>query len=254
MSLIWKGKQGVVLVREEPQFDAETGILQFEQTWVGSKAAVFGYANELQESGYSFRVSNDGPVYSVITRLPQNNPATENLDRWEIATQSVDKSIFEHDTIIAAAAAYDATLSANQDTFKKAVTDAADAQASFVADSVFGKCVRHLRAGVTGFQRDFITLRRFRQVDSAYAVGASGKFNIGDDSLIYSTAQLNVPQDVAFALPNTPSDPSEDFSWGWKRTGQRVEIVGINYEQTVELLFAPWSTLVYSASGGNLAW
>ena len=118
---------------------------------------------------------------------------------------------------------------------------------------LFKNVVRHLRSGVTGYQIDFVTLRRFRQIDLTYAY-AGGKMSLSDGQIVYSTAQLNLPSNVTFTLPSTPSDPSADFSWGWRLRGQRVELQGNYAEQVVELVFAPWSTLAYTNATGNLDW
>ena len=81
-------------------------------------------------------------------------------------------------------------------------------------------------------------------------------FQLNTDTglLIYSTAQLGVPDVIYFALPGTPPDISALAHWGWRKRSQRVELVGSFVEQTVELAFAPWSTLAYANSGSDLAW
>ena len=82
----------------------------------------------------------------------------------------------------------------------------------------------------------------------------SYRINLDAGLYIYSTGQLGLPQSVAFGLPITPPEISTLFAWGWRKRSQRVEIVGSFAEQTVELLFAPWSLLAYSTSTNNLAW
>lgn len=258
-SPIIKGQQSIVLISEEPVFNAETGLLEVERTWEGAKVAVFSFAEQLAQDHFTYRISNNGALSRVTARIPQvDTTQLADQDRWEISTESVDKSIFEHESVIVQASSYDTTISDGAPTFKKAVEDAAEAQADFPGtgtdpNQVFAACVRHLRAGVTGYQRDFLLIRRFRKIDLTYGY-SGGRFNLGDDALIYTTGQLQLPANVAFAIPATPTDPSSDFSWGWKRRGQRVEIVGTTVEQTVELLFAPWSTLLYIRSGANLDW
>lgn len=252
MSALFKGYQGLTLISEEPAFDAETGQRQFDVTWAASKAVIFGFANDLEADNVSYRVGNNGPVYFITARVPQNQPIQEDLDRYEISTESQDKSIFEHPTVIEDAATFDAAAASAADTYRKRAEDAVQAQ-DVGPTATFGSVVRHLKNGVTGFQVDFIVLRRFRKIDLTYAY-AAGKFSLDDGSFIYSTAQLNLPANVAFALPATPADPSVDYAWGWKRRGQRVEIVGVYVEQTVELVFAPWSTLTYSNATGPLDW
>lgn len=262
MSALFKGRQNASLVSEEPAFDAETGARQFDQTFAGSKDVIYGLARSFEEDNLSYRISNQGPVYSIVVRVPEIDATQELLDRYEISTESEEKSIFEHPSVIVAAAEWDTGPGALLSSFKKLAEDAADdnsgyslASASISAETqaTFQSVVRHLRSKAVGYQIDFITLRRFRQIDITYAY-SGGRFNLDDGSRIYSTAQLNLPASVAFSLPATPSDPSADYSWGWKRRGQRVEIVGTLIEQTVELVFAPWSTLLYENATGNLNW
>jgi hypothetical protein len=257
MSATFKGRAGLTVVSEEPTWDAETGIGQYELTVAGSKRAIFGYARELELEGISYRMSNSGPLYTLTTRVP-TLLSTEigELDRWEISTESQDKSIFEHPIIIQDAATYDAQLTAGQRTYRQWALDAVDGK---VTADVAGawpyqeSVIRHLKNGATGYQVDFIVLRRTRKVDITTA-NTIGKMNLSDGSYIYSTAQLQLPADVAFSLPSTPTAPSVDYAWGWKRRGQRAEIVGMFVEQTIELVFAPWSTLLYSNSASNFNW
>lgn len=261
MSAVWKGYPGVVMISEEPFFDAETGVREFDQTLVGSKAAIYALAYDVEGAGMSYHISNSGPVYSIVVRVPANNPATELLDRYEIVTESDERSLFENPALIADAEIYDSEIDDGEDTYRKVVEDSVEQPRSFVvpngaatgfADRLLS-AVRHLRAGVTGMQVDFIVLRRFRQLDLHYANNA-GKISLRAGSFIYTTGQLNLPASVAFTLPATPAAPSADYTWGWKLRGQRVDLVGTMAEQTFELVFAPWSNLLYEASGSNLDW
>lgn len=260
MSANFKGRQNASLISEEPAFDAETGATQFDQTFAGSKEVIFGLARSFEEDGISYRVSNTGPVYSIVARVPQIQSIPP--DRYEISTESQDKSIFEHPDVIFDAADYDEAVGSGaqfyRDLCEKSVHEPQQINDGNFSDPVnqratMEKVIRHLKNGATGFQIDFIVLRRFRQVDIKFA-NAGGKFNLADSSLLYSTAQLNLPQEVAFQLPASPADPSTDYSWRWKRRGQRVELVGTLVEQTVELVFAPWSTLLYTNATGDLNW
>lgn len=251
MSAIFKGTTGPVLVSDEPFFDAETGIKYFDRTWAGSQAAVFGLAQDLENQNISYQTFQGGPVYTITARVPWTLPDEIEPDRYEITTEAADKSIFEFPTVIDDAEAYDAALADGALTYRKRVEEAVNEE-DIGPTSTFQSVVRHLKAGVTGWQIDFLTLRRFRRVNLAYAY-AAGKFNLSDGSLIYSTGQLNLPASVAFSLPTTPAGTT-DFEWGWRKRGQRVDILGNFAEQTVELVFAPWSTFLYTSSGGNLIW
>jgi len=122
-------------------------------------------------------------------------------------------------------------------------------------EAIFELVVQSLRDGVTSYETDYVVMRRFRRLSQDFAIGASGKFDLDTSLLLYTTAQLGVPNNVAFVLPAAPADFGDGmYKWRWKRRSQRVEIVGGYVEQTVEFLFAPWSTLFYSDSGNAFAW
>lgn len=257
MSSTWKGYGGVVIVSREPVHDAGTGVEFEDRTWAGSQNAILGLGVTLRNQGVSYRISKvDGPVYALSARVPINEPTEENLDRYEITTEGQEKSIFELPGIAADAETHDSASAEGSDTYReKAEASVRKKQVAITGVDVnlFAELVRNLKAGVTGFQIDFVVLRRVRSIDLEYAYSA-GKVTLDGGLTFYSTAQLNLPSDVAFSLPATPYTTSSDYSWGWRKRGQRVEIVGNYAEQTFELVFAPWSLLVYSASVVNLDW
>lgn len=251
---IFKGYAGVTVNAEEPFYDAETDTLVVDVTYKGARNAIFDVGNDLQAQGVSYQCSQDGPVYSLRARLGTNIGVDTPPDRYEISTEAQDKSIFEHPSAIQAANEYDSALTSDgAETWREVAEKAVSERVSGATSGVIGSVIRHLRTGVTGWQVDFIVLRRFRQVSLEYAQ-AAGKITLDDGQYIYTTAQLALPETVYFNLPTTPSDPSDDYSWGWRKRGQRVEIVGNFAEQTVELVFAPWSTFLYSNASGNLSW
>lgn len=254
MSAIWKGTVGPVVVSEEIYHDAETGNVSVDITYQGSRDAIFGLSVEFENQRVSFQTSQSGPVHTLTARIPTIiNTGEAPPDRYEISTESMDKDIFEHPTILTDSEDYDSALASNADTYRKRAEDAVSVY-DIGPTSTFQSVVRHLKGGVTGFQIDFLVLRRFRKVALEYGYGAAGRITLDSGLYIYTTGQLNLPQSVAFTLPSTPAAPSSDYSWGWRKRGQRVEIVGNYAEQTVELVFAPWSTLLYSDASGNLDW
>lgn len=262
MSAIFKGQQSVVLVSDEPYFDAEQGIEYRDQTFAGSKLAIYGLGASLKAINRTYRISHSGgAVYTLTVRLNFSEPAIENLDRYEISTESVEKSIFEFPSVIAAAEIYDGLLTEDgQETFRevcekgvRTLTQTLPVSPGQDVIYIMNTVIRHLRNGVTGFQFDAILLRRIRRVDLTYAY-AGGQINLDEGQTIYSTEQLALPINIGFVVPNTPSDPSDDYSWGWKIRGQRMDIIGSEAEQVFELLFAPWSTLMYDNAIGPLDW
>lgn len=263
MSYVVKGAQIPVLVSTFPQYNAETKTYSFEYEYRGTEGAIRGLEPQLRSRNLSYRISHDGPVWTLIVSQPLQD-IEEDLDRWEVSTESVEKSLFELPDIVAIAESYDASRAATTSpTFRNEVETAVDtgytdsfttylaSQTQVVRNSV-GKIISHLKAGATGWQLDLVSLRRTRRMEQYQAVGY--QLNLDTGLYVYSTAQLNLPAAVAFAVPATPADISDLFAWGWRKRSQRVELVGSYVEQTVELLFAPWSTLAYSPASSNLVW
>jgi hypothetical protein len=256
MSASWKGTLQVVLISEEPGYIADSGVEWVDRTWAGRKDAILGWAADLKESGIGYNITAQPPVYLCSARVPVNEPTEVlALDRYEITTEAQDKSIFELPGVIEEMLAYDASIAESAETYKARAERYVDKGLSYDLPGfpLFGKVVRHLRNGVTGYQIDFLTLRRYRQIDQSYAY-AGGKMTLSDGLVIYSSSQLNLPANVAFTLPITPADIGADYTWGWRMRGQRVEIVGNYAEQVVELVFAPWSLLAYEPATVNLNW
>lgn len=260
MSATWKGTLQIVLTSDEPYFDPATGIKYTDRIWEGREDVVRGWANELEQSGIGYQIfAKNPPVFGISARIPINEPTSEVLDRYEITTEAQDKSIFEIPDIIADADTYDAGIANGADTYREIAEECARKKRATPTSTVpgfgarFERIVRNLRAGVTGFQIDFLTLRRFRQIEQSYGY-ASGRMNLKDGLSIYTTAQLNLPASVAFQIPDAPTNPGTDYLWGWRVRGQRVELQGNTVEQVVELVFAPWTLAAYSASSTNLNW
>lgn len=265
MSAIFKGRQSATLISEEPAFDAATGVTEFDQTFAGSKLAIFAMAQQFKEDGVSYRVTNNGPVYVITARVPQ--AFETDPDRYEIFTESAALSIFSLPDVQADAEDYDAELSAGARTYRQVAEESVD-ETQVIDTTTFTPAtaaaqlarmqsvIRHLRAGVTGYEEDNLALVRFRQIDNAYATG-TGKFNLRGSRIIYTTSQLNLPSDIAFTLTDLPTGTdglTQDYRWGWRLRGQRVERIGSLTEQTIHLTYAAWSLLAYVDANGNLNW
>lgn len=250
---IIKGTALPVLVSDNPTYLSETRQFIREIEYRGPEAAIRGLQQQFINAGYSYRIINDGPVFSIFVNIA-DQVVDEQLDRWEVFTESTEKSIFEIPAVVDDAANWDASINDGEPTFKDeceaAVTrkDTAAFGIGVTAESV----IKLLRTGTTGWQLDLVGLRRTRTIQAGTV--ASFQITLDTGLFVYSTAQLNLPPAVAFAVPVTPSAISDVFVWGWRKRSQRVEIVGSFVEQTVELLLAPWSTLAYQAASGNLIW
>lgn len=257
MSAKWKGTLQIVLVSDEPFYDPSSGLQYTDRIWAGKEEAIKGFANDLEEEGIGYQISASPPIFMISARIPISDATIDIPDRYEISTEAQDKSIFELPGVVEEIIRYDASIAETAETYKSRAERFVDKGLTYVFDDInfplFGKVVRHLRNGVTGFQTDYVVLRRMRQIDLSYGY-SGGRMNLSDGLLIFTTAQLNLPSEVGFVVPSTPTDPSADYAWGWKVRGQRVELVGNYMEQVVELVFAPWSTLAYELSSSNLSW
>jgi hypothetical protein len=257
---IWKGTQGPLVENVEAQFDAETRTYNKRTTYNGSRTAIAGIELDFQSTGISYDVRNNGPVYTLSTRVPSNDAAVDELDRYEIGTETGEIEIWQVPSVVTAADEWDVAHPLTPTWRKLAeqiATDPSQVDVAYPLTDTFNDVVKNLKAGVNHFPVDFLVLRRFRKISQDYSTGAAGKFLLTDGTRIYTTSQLNLPSNVAFVLPSAPAtNPAFDdlFQWGWRRRSQQVQIVGAWVEQHVELLFAPHSLLYYSVGTGNLNW
>ena len=264
MSYVVKGNPGPIQVGTFPKYDAETKTTTYRYEYRGIESAIRGLEFGLRDRGWSYQIDHDGPVWRLTTEEPIFD-AQEDVDRWEIYTESTEKSLFELPRVAAVAGVFDSSAAASDsDSYKKTVeTLVENPGTTFLADAgterriVTDSLVAHLRSGVTGWQLDLIVLRRTRRVER-YNANNGIRLNLDTGLILYTTSQLNLPLDVAFALPSAPDDViygSETLAkWRWRRRSQRTEYIGNFAEHTIELVFAPWSVLSYSESSSDLSW
>ena len=254
MAAIVKGDPTPILRSTFPTFNAETKVYSLQFEYVGTEVAIRGLEAQMKARGLSYRITHDGPIWTMLVDEPQQT-IDETIDRWEVFTEASEKSLFELIGAVEEAEVYDAARADGDPTYRQAVEDAATAKSSTIGSGrpTAAAIVKHLKSNVTGWQLDFIGLRRTRRVEQSVA-GSTYRLTLDTGLLVYSTAQLNLPAVVAFAVPPTPAAISDLSSWGWRKRSQRVEFVDQYVEQTVELLFAPWSTLAYGAASAGLVW
>lgn len=259
MSAIYKGFPAAVLTRRETVLDAQTKEEYFEDTYQGTPNAILSKASEWREEGISYRANDDEPRNEITGRIPIYDPSQNPTETYEITTESTEKSLFELPQAIIESLAFDTDLARVNDeiTYKKAIEDEVDTPSDRTWSAFGSQLIRSLRAGVTGWQIDLVVLRRVRRVPISFGISDTGKIDLDDGLVYFSTVQLAIPGSVAFALPDTPdhgADFAVDYQWGWRKRTQCVEFVGQWIEQRVELLFAPWAKIAYSASTEDLAW
>ena len=262
MSVVVKGFQGAVHTNVSTRYDAENRTTTYTYEYSGVESAIMGLVFQLRARGVYYRTHNRGPIFFLETDEPLTD-VDENIDRWEIFTESAEKSLFELPDIVAEASAHDAAAIGNDDdSYKKTVETIAESPSTtYPSGANVELLVRHLRAQVTGWQVDWVVLRRLRRLER-FVANNNIRMTLDTGLLLYTTAQLGLPTDVAFALPSTPSDVTfvknnvtyTLFKWRWRKRSQRSEYVGGFVEHTAELVFAPWSTLAYQDSNSALQW
>lgn len=262
---VFKGTKGPVLLRVESSFNAETNQYDRKLTYRGDRVAISGKERQLQEEGIAYDITQEGPVFELVTRIPNNDPDILPLDKYEIGTGTTEIDIFQVPAVMAEAAKYDAAVAAaaiDGTPFYRTTAEAyaTEFKGTILSDTTYplwDKVVKHLKAKVTTFPVDYLILKRFRQVDTGYSLAPPGRFNLSDGLFIYTSAQLQLPPTVAFTLPDAPTNPlayTELLIWGWRRKSQNLELVGNLMQQSVELEFGPWSRLYFIPATANLAW
>lgn len=256
--IIVKGFQGAVHTGTATRYDSETRTTVYRYEYQGTEAAIMGLVFQIRARGLNYQTSNNGPVFTLVTDEPLVD-SDENIDRWEIFTESTEESLFKVPSVVERAGRFnDSAATSGADAYHEQIAEVvASPGSTFLSvgadadlDSLL---INTLRAGVTGWQLDFLVLRRCRRLER-YVANNQLRFTLDTGLILYTTAQLGVPQDVAFSLPETPSDISNLFKWRWRKRSQRAEYVGNFIEHTAELVFAPWTVLPYSDSQTALQW
>jgi hypothetical protein len=261
MSYKVKGHPGPWLQQERYTFDPAEARWYRERTWAGSARAIQGQALQLRSIGIGFEsILEERGVGYTFERTPLNTATgIETSDiRYEIATEFIEQDIFRHKTVSDAADAFDAALGPAGLTFRKVAEDAID-EATSAADPILNRVITHLRRGYTGFEREYIVLRRSRRIPFYGKGSAVGKARatILDGRFIYTTAQLGVPDVVAFSLPDLTALPISawtDVQWGWRRRPSSIVYTGDFIEQSSEFILAEWSLLLYEPAAAAASW
>lgn len=255
-----KGSAGPFIQDKRFQYDPEDARYYVETTWGGSARAIEGQSAQLRGKNKA-HVSIVEPNGSgqTIERVPLA-ALDSNLEvtvRYEIATEFIEQDIFRHKTISDEADAFDAAQGDGEVTFRKFIEAAVEENdASITAGTVKDRVVKHLRKGLTGFEREYIVLRRSRKLPFT-GVAPVPPAAILDGRFIYSTEQLLLPEAVAFALPNLddlPTSDWDDVQWGWRRRPSSVVFAGDYIEQSGEFILAEWSLLLYEVAQGTASW
>ena len=255
-----KGNPGPFLVDERLVYDPATASTTRERLYEGTKSAIqfFGKVNTLNKKDSDTRFA-DGMGYARVREGVEKEATTV---RYEIGVEVLEEEIWTHPDIKDEMAAFDLVavdqLGTAQESYRKRAENAVSEDIDNAPDNatypLFREVVRLLREGVTGWEKEYIVLRRYRRIPSNLDTG-SNRASLNTTSLIYTTAELDLPDDVYFNVPDTDDLASSDgYTWGWRRRPSQVVYDGIYVEQSSEFVLAEWANLLYPLAGENSGW
>lgn len=251
-----RGHPGPHITRTGLVYNPETKLYVRETEYTGSQLGIAGLANNFKANNRDHRLDYENGLSRVTVYDPVSGPP--DFDRYEISWEMEQREIWSHPTVKESMIAYDALSAGEADTFRKRAEDAVDSNTddSDITDPVFAQVVANLKAGINSWEQEYIVLRRTRVVPP----NLSSPVNISAASLIYTTAQLQLPGDVLFVVPSDaeiatfPEPDPDNFRWGWRRRPSTSTIQGQANEQTSEFLLAAWSLLFYTSATSNADW
>ncbi len=254
-SVLSGGKPGPHITRTGFSFNTDTGLYTQEIEYSGSKAGIQGLANTFANRNQDHRLDNEDGLSRVTVFIPQQG--SEALDKYEVMWEMEQRNIWSHPTVAAAAKAYDdALVDTGDQTFRDIAEDAVSGKIGLTPTGIMAQVIANLRAGIDGWEQEYVTLRRTRVIPPDFGSAA----NISAASLIYTTDQLLLPSSIAFNVPSDadisgfPNSDPDNFQWGWRRRPSTSSIQGQSNEQTSEFILAAWSLLFYEAASSNADW
>jgi hypothetical protein len=257
---IVKGSKAIQLVRQEYRYDPQQQASIVEREYQGSTASALGLYSKTSGGNTNVSVQLDGGVGRVVTQNPVYVTKNEEFtERYEVVTEFVEKDIFQIPAVAQEAREYNDSVDANgaedDPYYREAAEQVATNKLTLTGINqwtYFNQVVRYLRDGVTGYELEYVVIKRSRRIPRGSGTVAS----IGDGLVYYTTAQLVLPEDVAFSVPNSTSltPISSDYAWGWRRRPSQSVVEGMYVEQSSEFILSQWSTLAYSPSSTEAAW
>lgn len=258
---IVKGSKAIQLVRQEYRYDPQQQASIVEREYQGSTASALGLYSKTSGGNTNVSVQLDGGVGRVVTQNPVYVTKNEEFtERYEVVTEFVEKDIWQIPAVAQEAREYnefvDDNGSADDPYYREAAEQIATNKLALsispASYPLFQQVVRYLRDGVTGYELEYVVIKRSRRIPRGSAQVAS----IGDGLVYYTTSQLLLPDDVAFSVPDSTSltPISSDYAWGWRRRPSQSVVEGMYIDQSSEFILSQWSTLAYSPSSTEAAW
>lgn len=249
----------------EQQFDPASGWKTVE-TWNGSKTQIAAIIQGFIDNGAATSVKNSGALWTltVTWSLDYNKDtdkeagappqAEESLDTWDVDVEWAQVDVRSSPKVInylggeyKVAVAFkqaDAAIKAGLDMQK--YMDSLEKSSIIPIDKL--EVIHRLRSrGVTTVEEKRPTLARKRTYTSQYTT----PIQINAVEIIYTTSALislfKVPSIIQQKLPVTPLVTQAEAAWGWKLRKQSgtFTVARNKIEETVDFVFAQWSTLIY---------
>ena len=242
------------------RYDPESGIYYRDQNWEGTSKAIDSFSSQLARN----KTSHSADTQHGTGRLTVSTPLSNYLDtlevRYELVSEFIEKDSFSHPTISAAALAYDANIDSETELTWRAEVEAAvqNGYPDGSFDAVFDSQVKLLRNGITGYENENLVIRRYRKAPGTNPLG--WRVSILDGKYIYTTAQLGLPDDLAWNLPDItdeaqfPVSIAGETKWGWRRRPTSNVWTREFIEQSSEFVLAEWALLYYREATGSANW
>lgn len=259
---IVKGSRAVQLIRQDYRYDSQSGAASIEREYHGSVQSAMGFFGRFWGGKDNVSAQIEGGTGRVIVQTPVENVATEQefSERYEVSVEFVEKEIWQNPAVAAEARRYDDFVETNGQAddpyYRELAEDLARrkvlASVNVVDYPILAQVVRYLRDAVTGYELEYIVIKRTRKISRNGGRVAS----VGDGLMVYSTDQLQLPRDIAFSVPNSSMQTpiSSDYFWGWRRRPSTSSVDGLYIEQSSEFILAQWASLFYTQSTVNASW
>ena len=249
------GNLKAILQAEEPYFDPGEGW-QNQQTWIGTKDAIYAKASEMAAAGFKVRVTQKGPKYTAVCNIPTVTGATgeqQALDQYELDAEWAQDSIYANPRVVEASNNSTYKVATWRSRIEKALKTDPPTSLTFTLNDTdleiaAMQALYYLAAlKVEAFETRRYVLRRRRTIPATYSQPVS----LDPFEKIYRTATLisgfNIPALIAGQLPADPPFTPQGTVWGWKaRTDASQFIPALNKKEEVkEWVFAAWASYLY---------
>jgi hypothetical protein len=255
-----KGRGTPIFQGTSYRYDPSDGVYYKEDKYGGSADAIASFSSQLStvKAGHSAEV--DEGKGTLVRRVPLATVTGDVEERYEIVSEFIEKDLFAHPAVSDASIQYDRAIGSEGDTtFRKTAENAVENHLPSGMKSTIGnKVIKHLKNGITGYERENLVIRRYRKAPAEQISG--WPVSLLEGRYIYTTAQLGLPYGLAFEIPDItdgtlfPVSIPGEVKWGWRRRPSSSVFSREFVEQSCEFVLAEWSLLLYEESTGDASW